>query len=266
MSEIQDQVSYTIIGKAMETHRELGPGLDEMFYHELLAAKLVAAGIPHEKKPRGQLMHRGVVADVFEADFIFGNQLAAELKVLWGDFVPEHVLQVVCYLKFWKLSAGLLFDFGKESLAQKRIPLLDSTERVESSGLLREVPDFADRATITILVEAIQSVLDTHGLGYRDTTYQGLLFAELAFRGVPCLRDPISPIRGAQGLLGESKLKCLLLPGVCALLVTALRDSRHAADRAVLQTYLRHLELPWGLHINFGKRQMDFQFTIKPKR
>jgi GxxExxY protein len=266
MSEIEDQVSYAIIGKAMETHRDLGPGLDEMFYHESLAAKLVAAGIPHEKKPRGQLMHRGVVADAFEADFTFGEQLACELKVLWGNFVPEHVLQVICYLKFWKLPAGLLFDFGKESLAQKRISLHDSTEKVQSSGLLREVPDFADRAIIATLAEAIQSVLDEHGLGYRDTTYQGLLFAELAFRGIPRLRDPISSIRGAQGLLGESKLKCLVLPGICALLVTALRDSRQAADRAVLQTYLRHLELSWGLDINFGKRQMDFQFAAKPKR
>jgi len=265
MIQIDDQLSYAIIGKAMETHRDLGPGLEEVFYHELLAAKLKAAAIPHEKKPRGRLIHRGAVADEFEADFTFGNQLAAELKVLWGDFVPEHVLQVICYLKFWKLSAGMLFDFGKESLVQKRIPLLDWTGRVESSGLLSEVPDFADRATIAIMVEAIQSVLDAHGLGYRDTTYQGLLCAELAFRGVPCFRDPTSPIRGAQGLLGECKLKWLLLPGVCALLVTALRDSRQAADRAVLQTYLRHLDLPWGLHINFGKRQMDFQFATKPK-
>ena len=266
MSQIDDQLSYAIIGKAMEAHRELGPGLDEVFYHELLAAKLVAAGIPHEKKPRGRLVHRGVVADEFEADFTFGDHLAAELKVLWGDFVPEHVLQVICYLKFWKLPAGLLLDFGKESLTQKRIPLLDSTERVESLGLAREVPDFADRAVITTLVEAIQSVLDAHSLGYRDTTYQGLLFAEMVFRGVPCLRDPVAPIRGGQGLLGESKLKCLVLPGICALLVTALRDSRQAADRAVLQTYLRHLELPWGLHINFGKRQMNFQFATKPKQ
>jgi GxxExxY protein len=265
MSEVNDPLSYAIIGKAMETHRELGPGLDELFYHELLAAKLAAAGLAQEKKPRGRLLHRGLVADEFEADFKFGNQLAAELKVLWGDFVPEHVLQVICYLKFWKLPAGLLFDFGKESLSQKRIPLFDPTERADSSGLLRDAPDFADRAVLAALAEAIQSVLDEHGLGYRDTTYQGLLFAELTFRKIPCLREPVAPIRGALGLMGESKLGCLVLPGVCALLVTALRDSRQAADRAVLQTYLRHLELPWGLHVNFGKRQMNFQFAKRPK-
>lgn len=266
MNEINDQFSYAVIGKAMEVHRELGPGLDEAFYHELLAAKLVAAGIPHNNKPRSQLMHRGILADEFEADLIIGNELVAELKVLWGDFVPEHVLQVICYLKFWKLPAGLLFDFGKESLAQKRVPLFDSTERMELSGLVLDVPSLADRAVIGMLSEAIQSVLDEHGLGYRDTTYQGLLFTELAFRGIPCLRRPVAPIWGAQGFLGESTLGCLALPGLCVLLVTALRDSRQAADRAVLQTYLRHLELPWGLHINFGKRQMNFQFATKPKR
>ena len=30
-----DSVSRTVIGKAMEVHRELGPGIKEEFYHRL---------------------------------------------------------------------------------------------------------------------------------------------------------------------------------------------------------------------------------------
>src|SRR2546425_13155714 len=82
MQAVRDRFSYLVIGKAMETHRELGPGLDEIFYHELLAVKLKAAGIPHEFKPSGRLIHRGIVADDFEADLIMSQDLALELKVL----------------------------------------------------------------------------------------------------------------------------------------------------------------------------------------
>ena len=65
-----DRITYSLIGLAMEVHRELGPGLDEVFYHLLLGRKLRDAGIPHANKVRGQLIHRGVVADEFEADFL----------------------------------------------------------------------------------------------------------------------------------------------------------------------------------------------------
>src|SRR5260221_203707 len=105
MATIDDAVSYAVIGFAMEAHRELGPGLDEAFYHELMAHKLTAAGIPQQMKPRGRLMHRSLVADEFEADLIVTGKLAAELKVLWGGFAPEHLLQLICYLKFWRLDA-----------------------------------------------------------------------------------------------------------------------------------------------------------------
>ena len=74
-----DKLSYAVIGKAMEVHRELGPGVDECFYHELLVEKLCAAGIEHQSKPRGQLMHRGRVADVFEPDIVIGSRLVLEL-------------------------------------------------------------------------------------------------------------------------------------------------------------------------------------------
>src|SRR6266540_4378944 len=105
---MNDQLSYAAIGKAMEVHRELGPGLDERFYHELLSRKLTASGLEHLSRPRRELMHRGLLADVFEADLVFEHRLIAELKCLTGGFGGEHFLQLVCYLKFWRIRAGLL--------------------------------------------------------------------------------------------------------------------------------------------------------------
>src|SRR5256885_14239246 len=95
-----DPFSYAVIGKAMEVHRQLGPGLDEIFYHQLLSERLRAAGIEHLFRPRQVLMHRGIVADIFEPDLVFPGKMVAELKCLRGEFESEHYLQVICYQKF----------------------------------------------------------------------------------------------------------------------------------------------------------------------
>lgn len=265
MQPVDDKLTYRIIGLAMEVHRELGPGLDEAFYHELLAHKLTRAEIAHQVKPRGYLRHRGMMVDEFVADLIIDQQVVSELKVLWGAFIPEHLLQVICYLKFWRLTTGLLFDFGKESLAQKRVPNLDRPVAFDPDQLRQRVTGSLNLSgTVDVLCESMRVILDEHGLGYRDTTYQGLLHAELMHRNVPLVRDPVVSVRGTGSVLGEARLPCLLLPGQCVLFVTALREARRAGDRAVLQTYLRHLDLPSGFHLNFGRRTVDSQFVTKP--
>src|SRR5688500_1091521 len=101
MALAQEKLSYAIIGKAMEVHRELGPGLDEIFYHQLMSERLRAAGIDHLYKPRRELFHRGIAVDVFEPDLVFPDQLVAELKWLWRGFPAECFVQLTCYLKFW---------------------------------------------------------------------------------------------------------------------------------------------------------------------
>ena len=268
MKEGEDQLSYQAIGLAMECHRELGPGLDEILYHELLAEKLASAQVPHRFKPKGRLMHRGILADEFEADLLVGDELALELKVLWEGFAPEHLLQIMCYIKFWKLRAGLLFDFGKERLITQRVAFTPATASFDVSQWVRSAPLWIeDRALLEMIGAAIDNILKEHGLGYRGTTYRGLLFAEFTANGTNVLRDPALPVRSAEGTLrGESRSCCFVMAQKCALLVTALRDTRQAADRAVLQTYLRHLDLPWGVTVNFGKRGLETRFVSPGKQ
>jgi GxxExxY protein len=268
MKEVEDLLSYRAIGLAIDCHRELGPGLDEILYHELLAEKLGKTGVPHQFKPKGRLMHRWTLADEFEADLIVRDELVLELKVLWDDFAPEHLLQTMCYIKFWRLRAGLLFDFGKESLVTQRVvftPPLCSFDRV---GWIQSAPAWiVDRDLVEVLGLAIENVVREHGLGYRTTTYRGLLVAELAAMSLDVQQGPPVPIRTDEGIRRkESSSQCLLVAGRCAFLVNALRDTRQAADRAVLQTYVRHLDLPWGVTINFGKRGLETRFVAPARK
>lgn len=267
MAKMMDRCSYAAIGLAMETYRELGPGLDELFYHELLFTKLKAAGIPCRYKPKGQLIHHGKVVDVFEADLIVGEELVLELKVLWDGFAPCHYTQIICYLKHWKLPAGLLFDFGKESLVHKRVVYTPKPFNLAGADLVCTAPAFiGDSEVFNVLSNSIARVIGQFGLGYRDTTYRGLLAAELQAAGLSIEGEPSVIVSVANQPGRSAKLACLVLPGVCAISVAALRDAHQAADRAILQTYLKHLKLPWGLAVNFGKQRLSWQFAVRPGR
>ena len=256
-------MSYAVIGKAMEVHRELGPGVDERFYHELLGEKLGAAGIEHQSRPRGSLLYCGRVADVFEPDIVVGTRLVLELKWLWGEFAPEHFVQIKCYLKFWRIPDALLFDFGKESLISRRYMFTElAAPRLSIDEIMTAAPPGSrDRELARRLSHGIGKINDTYGLGYRDTTYRGLLAAELLAQDIPCAREPTATIRTGDRVLGQTRLRCLSVGDEGAVMVLALRDDIRAADRAILQSGLRHLGLRWGAIVNFGKKATQVRWV-----
>ena len=56
----KDPLTHALIGHAMKTHRALGPGLGEEFYHQDFVSRLLQAGIEHLSKPRRDLIYRGM--------------------------------------------------------------------------------------------------------------------------------------------------------------------------------------------------------------
>jgi GxxExxY protein len=258
-----------VIGKAMQVHRELGPGLDEHFYHALLSERLREGQIAFESKPRRELLYRGIVADTLEPDLVFPGQLVSELKTLHGDFAPEHYVQLNCYLKFWGITSGLLFDFAKNSLLFRRVnfsptasgPLSQAAWQAPLQSLAL---DDATRTAAEVVGRAVSAVLAAHGLGYRDTTYRGLLLADLRADGVPCLASPVVSVQAGGQPLGETACACVVVQKRIGVLVLALRDSLTATDRAILQTYLRLLGLPLGVILNFGKADFIYRWVTPP--
>lgn len=253
---IKDPFTHQIIGLAMETHRVLGPGLVEEFYHLDLVARLVKSGIEHLSKPRRDLIYRGFVADTFEADLVFERKLIPELKALRGEFAPEHFTQLLSYSKFWRIRTGMLIDFGKPSLVPKRVIYTSKT------GVFPEVtePEFVtDAALAGELVIANQCLADI-GFGYRETTWTGLMSAALRAEQIPFVVSPTVVVPN----VGTTSLRCLVINNQAAITVTALGHEVTAIDRACLQTYLRLLGLPLGISFHFGKAQADLKFVSAP--
>jgi GxxExxY protein len=265
-----DPLTYAVIGTAMEVHTELGPGLDEEFYHRLLAARLHLKGTACESKVASILYHRNLKADEFECDLIVHGGMVGEFKVISGadTFAPEHLAQLICYLKFWRVRTGLLFDFGKERLIHKRVVFTEApVPDLDILNILRALPDFVtDMKIASAVCGSLGNVLECHGLGYWDTTYRGLIAADLSAEQMPFVINPKAQIIVQGKPLGEAVCKCFVVAGKMALLVRALRNGIGSADRAILQTYLKHLGLDFGLVVNFGKRRFDMEFVGRSGR
>jgi GxxExxY protein len=260
-----DALTRSVIGEAMRVHGELGPGLDKRFYLDFLSACLRRIGVEHQCRLRGALLHRDAPAEEFESDIVVAGALILDLLILPEavTFGPEHFAKLLAELKFRRLDAGLFLDFGKEQLVYRRVT---STRRpppaFDAAAVAAQAPAFvSDAAVVRAICEAVGRVVAAHGLGYRDRTCEGLIAAELSAEQVPLVRRPRAAIRGAGEELGEAELPCITVAQTAAVMILALRDRITGNDRALLRTCLRHLGLPWGLIVNFGKKTLDLDFV-----
>ena len=251
---VGDPITHAFIGCAMEVHSVVGPGLDEEIYHQELVAALTKAGIPHLSKPRRDLVYHGIVADTFEPDFVIENHFVPELKSLRGSFAAEHLVQVFCYCKFWCLRTSLLVDFGKQSLLWKRLLYRSHSANLPET----KPPGFVSKTSLaTTIIQAVSQCLKEVGLGYRQTTWKGLVKAAIQSEGPKVNENPTATVLNHP----EITMSSLVIDHACAVFVTALTEGITATDRALLQTHLRWLKLDWGIIFHFGKTTADITFV-----
>ena len=117
------QECYNIIGAAMEVHSELGHGFLEAVYQEALTIVLSEKEIPFLREQVLDITFKGrLLNKKYVADFICYNEVIVELKAMDG-IAPEHIAQVLNYLKATGKKLGLLINFGTTKLQYKRIIL-----------------------------------------------------------------------------------------------------------------------------------------------
>jgi len=255
----RDPITHRFIGLAMKVHSFVGPGLNEEIYHQELARTLQKDGVEHLSKPRRDLIYRGIVADTFEPDLVVEDHFIPELKSLRGKFSPAHMVQAFCYCKFWRLRTSLLVDFGKQSLTWERLVYKSHCAHLPEVNL----PEFVrDAAMAVSIVQAVRECLSEIGLGYRQTTWNGLVSAAVQSAGHQVKANPTATILGHTPV----ELNSLVINNTVAVLITALADKITAIDRAVLQTHLRWLNLRWGIVFHFGKTDADLAFVQPPKK
>jgi GxxExxY protein len=114
---------YQIIGCCMEVHKALGAGFLEAVYQEALSLELKDANVPFVKEKVLEVWYKGVLLEKkYVADFLCFDEVIVELKAV-ESLSPEHIAQVLNYLKATGKKIGLLINFGSRSLQYKRVIL-----------------------------------------------------------------------------------------------------------------------------------------------
>jgi GxxExxY protein len=117
-----DDLTETIIGAAVEVHRELGPGLLESVYEEALCYEFELEGIGYERQVPVDVIYKGRAIKGQVIDLLVEKEVVVELKSL--QMVPDiAVSQTISYLKAAGLKRGLIVNFGAKRLVDgvKRI-------------------------------------------------------------------------------------------------------------------------------------------------
>lgn len=112
----RSETATTVIGLAIEVHRNLGPGLFESTYHRCLAYELAEHGMEFRSQVPLPVRYKQAVLDCgYRVDLIVRNELLLELKCT-HELLPIHQAQMLTYLKLTGLREGLLINFNERRL------------------------------------------------------------------------------------------------------------------------------------------------------
>ena len=111
MNTLND-LSYKVIGCAIEVYKTLGPGLLEAAYEKALIHELTFAGIPVQSQVEVAMNYKGVnIGEGLRLDLLVDDQLIVELKSV-EELKPVHHKQLLTYLKLMDKRLGLLINFN----------------------------------------------------------------------------------------------------------------------------------------------------------
>ena len=109
-----------IIGCAMEVHKQLGNGFQEVIYQRALAVEFSLQGIAFEREFEMPIFYKGEQIGTRRVDFFVEETVMVEIKalILLEDV---HLAQAINYLEAYNMEVGLLINFGSKSLEFKRV-------------------------------------------------------------------------------------------------------------------------------------------------
>ena len=111
-----NELSYKIIGAAIEVHRELGPGLLESVYEKALTYELRNLNIKVDNQVAKGIVYNEIEIPVaYKIDLLVENMIVVEIKSI-DKLAPVHFSQALSYLKLSGLKLGLLINFNESIL------------------------------------------------------------------------------------------------------------------------------------------------------
>lgn len=111
--EIND-ITAIVIDECIRIHKDLGPGLFESVYEEVLNYRLtVKRNLKVERQVAIPVFYEEIKLELgFRADLIVEGEVIVEIKSV-ETLVSVHHKQLLTYLKLTSLKVGLLINFNE---------------------------------------------------------------------------------------------------------------------------------------------------------
>jgi len=118
-----EDITYGVIGAAMEVHRELGPGFLEGVYQEALQIEFQLREIKFSAQDELAVNYKGNQLRIkYKPDFVVAGRVVVEIKAL-PNITGVEVAQLLNYLKASGIDTGILINYGSQSLEWKTMVL-----------------------------------------------------------------------------------------------------------------------------------------------
>ena len=119
-----NEISYQIVGGAIEVHKQLGPGLLESVYHSCLVDELKDIGLKVDSQIHVPVNYKGKnLGGMLKLDLLINSLIVVELKAVEA-MIPLYKAQLLSYLKLTKMPKGLLINFHCENITKQLVPLV----------------------------------------------------------------------------------------------------------------------------------------------
>jgi GxxExxY protein len=108
----ENEIAKQILDCAFKIHKDVGPGLLESVYEELLSYEIIKRGLFVQRQVGIPLNYESIKMEIgFRADIIVENKVIIELKSI-ETILDVHKKQLLTYLKLSGLKLGLLINFN----------------------------------------------------------------------------------------------------------------------------------------------------------
>ncbi len=119
-----NEISYTIIGCAIEVHKHLGPGLLESVYEPCFIDEMNRTGLSVKSQIYVPIHYKGkelggrLKLDLLVNDLIIVEEKAVEIMI------PLYEAQLLSYLKLTGKPKGLLINFNCTNIKEQMVSLV----------------------------------------------------------------------------------------------------------------------------------------------
>ena len=110
------QLTESVIGAAIEVHRDKGPGLVESIYEWCFMRELELRQLSAINQKAVQIRYKSFIREeLLRFDVLIENSVLVEAKAV-DHILPVHKAQLLSYMKLLDVPIGLLINFNTPKL------------------------------------------------------------------------------------------------------------------------------------------------------